>query len=75
MIFGFTIIRKNELKDLQCTHIKYCKLMQIRRWFSGWTDLDIIWDYIIQDTNYGGIEKAREDYAKARKTTVYGESK
>ena len=49
------------------------KFHQVRTWFSGWRDLEIVWNYIINDTNYGGIERARKDFAEARGTNQYGE--
>lgn len=44
------------------------------RWFSGWKDLDIVWDYLLFK-NIKTIERTREEYANARSTSVYGESK
>ena len=72
MIFGWSLVRTSELKELQRYSVKYQKVIQCRRWFSGWKDLDFIWDYIMEDTNYGGIEQARRDYADARNTDQYG---
>jgi len=72
MMFGFTIISKQRLAELERHQVKMQKFWQVHRWFSGWKDLDIIWDYLIQDTNFGGIERARKDYAAARKTDEYG---
>jgi len=59
-------------KEFERLATKYQKLIKCQRWFSGWKDLDIIWKYILDDINFGGIEKAREDYAKARNTDEYG---
>ena len=71
-MFGFTIISNKELAALNLNQIKMQKFLMVHRWFAGWKDLDIIWDYLIEDTNYGGIERARKDYAEARKTDEYG---
>ena len=71
-LFGFAIVSKKRLERLECLEVKVAKFYQVHRWFSGWKDLDIIWDYLIQDTNFGGIEMARKDYAEARRTDEYG---
>lgn len=72
-MFGFTIISKSRLEILEAAHRKHCKIHELYRWFAGWKDLDIIWKYIYDDTNFGGISRARADYAKARNTNEYGE--
>lgn len=74
-LFGWSLIRTKDLEVYKAHRIKFMKLVQCNRWFSGWRDLDIIWKYIFDDVNYGGIEKAREDYAKARGTDVYGKDR
>lgn len=71
-MFGLSIVRTERLKDLERYEVKWMKLVQCHRWFAGWRDLDIIWDYIMKDLNFGGIERARKDYAVARKTDEYG---
>lgn len=71
-MFGFTIVKKDRLEHLEKTEVKYSKIHQLYRWFSGWEDLDIIWDYIRSDSYFGGISEARKKYARARKTNVYG---
>lgn len=68
-LFGYVIIKKEEWNRMK---IKEQKFWQLHRWFSGWRDLEIIWNYLIDDTNFGGIERARKDYAEARKTNEYG---
>ena len=74
-LFGWSIIRESELKRLQDCDVKIQKFWQVHRWFSGWQDLDIIWHYLVEDTNFGGIELARKEYAKARGTNEYGSPK
>lgn len=71
-LFGWSIIRTKDLTVYKADHVKVMKLIKCSRWFSGWSDLDIIWRYIFDDVNYGGIELAREDYAKVRGTDEYG---
>lgn len=71
-MFGFKIISDEEYRDLQRLRIKEQKFWQVHRWFSGWRDLDIIWTYLVDDVNFGGIERARKDYAFVRKTNEYG---
>lgn len=67
-MFGWSLIKTEELRAMQ---IKEIKLNEVHRWFSGWKDLEIIWDYIYNDTFYG-ISRTREEYAKARNTDEYG---
>ena len=49
-------------------------LAMVHRWFSGFRDLDIIWDYIYGKRG-GSIDSVRYEYAKARGTDVYGKPK
>ena len=49
-------------------------LAAVYRWFSGFRDLDIIWDYIYGKRG-GSIDSVRYEYAKARGTDVYGKPK
>lgn len=71
-MFGFSLVKTERLKYLEDAAVKYSKIHQLHRWFSGWPDLDIIWDYIRSDTYFGGIWEARKQYAKARHTDEYG---
>lgn len=71
-MFGFTIISKERLKDLEDCERCFGHMMQVHRWFSGWTDLDIIWDWILSKRDFGGISGARQEYARARGTNEYG---
>lgn len=69
-MFGYKLIKTKEydrLKDIeQRAYIAY-------RWFGGFTDLDIIWDFLFKPKH--GIVETRELYAKARNTNVYGKPK
>lgn len=73
-MLGYTLIRKSELAYLKRSSAMVQTLINCHRWFSGWKDLDIIWDYIFSETYFGGIETARKKYADARGTDVYGDS-
>jgi len=75
-LFGLSLISTEELKILQRSYGIEQRAAQAHRWFSGWKDLDIIWDYIFGQ-NYKmvfGVEEARKEYAKARNTNVYGKA-
>jgi len=72
-MFGFTVISKKRLKNLEYCKMKTQKFLLVHRWFAGWKDLDIIWRYLTDDTNHGGIEQARKNYAEARRTDEYGD--
>jgi hypothetical protein len=70
-LFRWTIIPKKELERLRHFEAKAARFWEVHRWFSGWKDLNIIWEYIFNDTYFGGIEEARKKYAEARDTDVY----
>lgn len=74
-MFGYTLISKEELKELRKAYDVRTKVVQCHRWFSGWKDLDIIWDYILSPMTFGGVDNARDRYAGARGTDVYGKEK
>lgn len=46
-------------------------LAMVHRWFSGFRDLDIIWDYVYGKSGRS-IDSVRYDYAKTQGTDVYG---
>ena len=74
-MFGWTLIKKKELAEWQRFYMTHQKAVQCHRWFSGWKDLDIIWDYLLEFPYHCSIEDARNQYAKARNTNEYGDSK
>ena len=71
-MFGWKIIRDEEYQILKRSYFVSQKVINCRRWFSGWKDLDIIWEYLLSETYFGSIDSCRDKYAKARKTDVYG---
>lgn len=71
-MFGYTIISKKRLKDLETHELQILYVWQVHRWFAGWKDLDIIWDWVFSKRDFGGISGARSEYAKARGTDEYG---
>lgn len=73
-MFGLTIVRKSYLEDLEKRGRIVDRLSLVHRWFAGWRDLDIIWDYLyMKDGWYSGtIDSVRVKYAEARGTNEYG---
>ena len=71
-LFGWSLVTTSYLQHLEKSDRRMQTISQIHRWFAGWKDLDIIWDYVFSETYYGDISTAREKYAKARGTDVYG---
>ena len=71
-LFNLRIISESEYKELRRSHNIQSTLVNVHRWFSGWKDLDIIWNYVFAETYFGDISMAREKYASARGTDVYG---
>lgn len=57
-LLNYRIIHKDKLRYLEKCEIKVSKLHEVYRWFSGWKDLNIIWDYIISESYVGGISEA-----------------
>lgn len=71
-MMGWALIRKSEFKEYKRCHAVYQRVVGCHRWFSGWKDLDIIWNYLFTETYYGDIGSARDKYADARHTDEYG---
>jgi len=75
-IFKWRLISEEEYQAGVTARVVASKLSNVHRWFSGWKDLDIIWDYVFPtDFYFGSIDSCRDRYASARGTTVYGEVK
>jgi len=77
-LFGFSIVRTKTLKTLERKagqlYLLHAQLAEVDRWFRGWEDIQVIFDYIFT-SKYAYISDAREEYARQRNTTVYGEPK
>jgi hypothetical protein len=73
-IFGFVIVRKDTFKLFEKYWYEHDRIIECHRWFSGWEDLDVIWDYLL-GKNFAHVGDAREKYADKRKTDVYGDKK
>lgn len=71
-IFGLRIISESEYQYLRQQSVHAQVLYRVRDWFSGWRDLDIIWEYILSKDYYGDISSARLKYANTRGTNEYG---
>lgn len=70
-MFGWTLIRKEDLKEFERRYFISARASECHRWFSGWKDLDVIWDYLLYQKSFG-IERARMEYARLRGTDEYG---
>ena len=71
-MFGYSIVRTEEIRELRRAYPIYQRVHQAYRWFSPWQDLDVIWDYLINKKFFGGVEAARKQYADLRNTDIYG---
>lgn len=69
-LFGYRIIKEEEYKNLCVAWERECRLGMAYRWFSGWKDLEVIWNFIFLGN--GKINEVREEYAKLRGTDEYG---
>jgi hypothetical protein len=70
-MLGWSLVRTKELEYLRQNRVCRQRVVNLHRWFSGWKDLDIIWDYIFEGRGF--VDQVREQYAKARGTDVYGQ--
>lgn len=73
--FKLKIINKETYAYFEKASVTHQSVIQCHRWFSGWKDLDIIWDYILSETYFGSISSCRDKYAIARGTDEYGNKK
>lgn len=71
-MFGYTLIRKDELAEYKKAYTTHHRVLDGHRWFSVWTDLDILWEYLLAETYIGDIGSCRSKYAEARGTDDYG---
>lgn len=69
-MFGYSLIKTEEFKRLRDADIRVRRVHLLVRWFSGWKDLDIIWNYIFKGDGF--MDHVRMDYARARNTNEYG---
>ena len=72
-MFGFTIIRKDQLKDLKDGYRRWHHLASTRHWFHGFPALTKVLDYYASTAYFTPpIEHIRSEYAKAMGTDDYG---
>ncbi len=72
-MFGWRLIRKEHLSDLEEYHQLASRFSEASRYFSGWRDLDIIWEFISgRKRRY--IVDVRREYAQLRGTDEYGKA-
>jgi hypothetical protein len=71
-MFGWSLVRTKDYEELL---MQRHRTSLVYRWFVGWKDLDIIWDYVMGRTFYKTIEHTRGLYAQARGTDEYGNPK
>lgn len=72
IFFGYVLIRKEEFDEYRRAYCVKDRVVQCRSWFSGWKDLDVIFDYLLKESYFGGIDSARDEYAEKRGTNRYG---
>ena len=63
-LFRWTLIRDNELEELERGHRAYMRAVRCQHWFSEWRDLDIIFQYILDP--FRTLSRTRDDYREAR---------
>jgi hypothetical protein len=71
-MFGFKIVREDEYNELEKAATLHQRVYTLDRWFSGWKDLDIIWNYLTGKDNTSDTWSLRQSYADKRKTGIYG---
>lgn len=70
-MFGYFLVKTERYRAFKQYEAEHLRLTQVKRFFAGWADLDIIWSYI-QKEDVGGVDLCRKKYAKARGTNIYG---
>lgn len=70
-LFGYSIIKTEDLDRYKHREFIVQRIYILQRWFSGWKDLDIIFDYVFNPKGED-ISSFRRRYAKARNTDEYG---
>lgn len=68
-ILKWHIVSQQTVDQAEQYRIISSTFAQYYRWFSGWKDLDIIWECIRKNTP---VDQARSMYADARGTDEYG---
>lgn len=76
-IFGYTILILNEEEVQDIVDAKGIRLRAVQAylWFSGWKDLDVLFDYLLGlplEQPWGNTADVRKEYAKRRGTDEYG---
>jgi len=74
-MFGYKFISMKRFYELEEFERRNRAVLQLHRWFSGWKDLDVVWNYIMSDSKYTQIENVRSLYASKRGTDIYGNVK
>lgn len=73
-MFGYTLVSKKRLKDLERAEFQMNTLYEVRRWMSSFTDLDILWDHILDSSKtFGTVYNVRLKYAAARGRSEYNQ--
>lgn len=73
-ILGYTFIKTDRLRELEWTERQANYFHNQKYWFSGWKDLQILWDYFFSsESTTLTIDETRRRYAIARNTNEYGE--
>lgn len=71
-LFGYVLVKKTYLAERELSHMKLYYMATHIPWFSGWKDLEVLWDHFLRGKSFGGVSKARYDYARMRGTDEYG---
>lgn len=71
-MFGFTIISKRRLRELESGYNRWHHLASTRYWFSGFPALTKVLDFYASAGMTYTLDRIRSDYAKAMGTDDYG---
>ena len=71
-VFGYEVMKADDAWRLERVSNRAA---ECHRWFSGFKDLDLIWDYIFQTGGPHDINEVRRRYAEMRGTDQYGKAK
>lgn len=75
-MFGYTIIKKDELEILKKSYEVDMQLLSYMHWFSGWPHVyALLVKFSRAEVGKVNVWELRDDFAKAMKTDRYGQPK
>jgi hypothetical protein len=72
-LFGYVIVKKEELEEIHDMALKYNNLATYWHWFHHWTDLRLVLrGFVNEELNGNTVMEIRKQVAKLRQTDEWG---